>query len=593
GKVFKLRDFACAPAEGSTKGVDYVQTMGKITLRYVFRQELATLSAADLTVQLSSWELKVRVEGRPEWDGLLAQISGDLHADVRRELSWWTLEKEADQSTVFTIELAKREHKAWNAVWKLGMSQHRKSHFGWSPATKASVKRVEDMLVKVKPGRAATKLQDKFVIRREDLCCGLEDGQDDDTAIYRIHLDKAALDKACETACLADLFAVDVMERHVKVFIRGDERSPILMGQLFDSVLPDKTRWEIVKALAPSDLEEEQEPSNLQRRVGQYNTCLQVTLVKAEPSKKHWPRLLDENEYIHEREAAPKLEELHQAQAIRPASPAREDRLVNLGALCVGAPSQFGSQIFASPNTQASSGAITAGTNLVHQGPASHNNNNNNNNKNNKNSGGVPTKPGSLCPRPPTVAPPPLLTADAEAVPLVTDEADPSRNLMAWRGRAFSQVWADGVIWKIFRDMGETSRFYVEFGTQADALECNTRRLREQCGWHGLLMDGGNENLSINLRKEFITSTNIVQLFAKYAVPTNLDLLSIDIDGNDWHIMRAILRDGRWSARVIIVEYNSHLQPGLDAVCTYKADWSNDWFDGYSSGSMTSFYLLA
>ncbi|CAE8675438.1 unnamed protein product [Polarella glacialis] len=77
----------------------------------------------------------------------------------------------------------------------------------------------------------------------------------------------------------------------------------------------------------------------------------------------------------------------------------------------------FGSQIVASPNTQASSGAITAGTNLVHQGPASHNNNNNNNNnKNNKNSGGVPTKPGSLCPRPPTVAPPPLLRADAEAV---------------------------------------------------------------------------------------------------------------------------------------------------------------------------------
>ena len=49
-------------------------------------------------------------------------------------------------------------------------------------------------------------------------------------------------------------------------------------------------------------------------------------------------------------------------------------------------------------------------------------------------------------------------------------------------------------------------------------LECNSRFLREHCGWHGLMMDGGFQNSVINLNKEFITRENIVHLFQKYNV---------------------------------------------------------------------------
>jgi hypothetical protein len=34
--------------------------------------------------------------------------------------------------------------------------------------------------------------------------------------------------------------------------------------------------------------------------------------------------------------------------------------------------------------------------------------------------------------------------------------------------------------------------YYIEFGVE-DGRECNSRLLREQHGWHGLMMDGGNE----------------------------------------------------------------------------------------------------
>ncbi|CAE7416046.1 HOP2 [Symbiodinium natans] len=309
-----MREFACLPSSGTTKGVHYVQSMGRIMLKYVLRDEAASLCAGDLCVELSSWELKVKAPGRQDLDGLLAPVSGTLYGDVRRDLSWWTLETQ-DGANVLTIELAKRDHKAWNAVWKLGLSHHRKSHFDWTPAARTSVKKAEDMLVKVKPGHLQRK-QDSFVVRREDLCSALEDGQDDKTAIFRIHLDKASMEKACETTCLADLFGVDVMEQYFKVFIRGDEKSPILMGQLFDKVVPDKTRWDIVKAAAPV---EEESPV---RKSAQYNTCLQVTLTKAKPSKKHWPQLLEENELVLQREAAPQIEDLH-AKALRAPSPDR------------------------------------------------------------------------------------------------------------------------------------------------------------------------------------------------------------------------------------------------------------------------------
>ena len=62
-------------------------------------------------------------------------------------------------------------------------------------------------------------------------------------------------------------------------------------------------------------------------------------------------------------------------------------------------------------------------------------------------------------------------------------------------------------------------KFYVEFGVE-NGNECNTKILRENYNWIGLQMDGNNENISINLRKEFITKENIIDLFSKYNLPS-------------------------------------------------------------------------
>lgn len=67
-----------------------------------------------------------------------------------------------------------------------------------------------------------------------------------------------------------------------------------------------------------------------------------------------------------------------------------------------------------------------------------------------------------------------------------------------------------------------------QFGTEA-CTECNSRVIRDLAGWTGLLMDGSHSNPAINLNTERISPENINQLFAKYKVPYEFDLLSIDV----------------------------------------------------------------
>ncbi len=133
--------------------------------------------------------------------------------------------------------------------------------------------------------------------------------------------------------------------------------------------------------------------------------------------------------------------------------------------------------------------------------------------------------------------------------------------------KIYSQNGEDGVIEKIFELIGTDSKYYVEFGVE-DGLERNTRALMTYHGWKGLLMDGRFENSSINLKQMFITKENINQLFNTYGVPVNLDLLSIDIDYNDFYIWQAI--DDRYKPRLVIIEYNASHLPKEDCVVPYN-----------------------
>jgi hypothetical protein len=153
-------------------------------------------------------------------------------------------------------------------------------------------------------------------------------------------------------------------------------------------------------------------------------------------------------------------------------------------------------------------------------------------------------------------------------------------NLAVAEKRIYSQNGEDGVIEAIFGLIGVTNRYFVEFGVQ-DATECNTANLLWQ-GWKGLMMDlkGTSRNLGACVQREFITAENVNELFAKYGVPPAFDYLSIDIDGNDYWVWRALM----YRPRVVTIEYNAHVSPDLRRAIAYDPHfrWNGSDYFGAS-----------
>lgn len=160
-------------------------------------------------------------------------------------------------------------------------------------------------------------------------------------------------------------------------------------------------------------------------------------------------------------------------------------------------------------------------------------------------------------------------------------------DLLRYEYKIYSQNGEDGIIHQIFETIGTQTKYYVEFGTE-NGSECNTRYLMKR-GWTGLLMDGSHRNPKINLHQEYITAENINLLFQKYHVPFDFDLLSIDIDFNDFYVWHAL--DKAYQPRVVIIEYNATHLPHEDKVIIYdpKGYWDKT---NYFGASMLAMYHL-
>ena len=66
-------------------------------------------------------------------------------------------------------------------------------------------------------------------------------------------------------------------------------------------------------------------------------------------------------------------------------------------------------------------------------------------------------------------------------------------------------------------------------------------------------MEGSDRADGDLVRQAFVDAENVNSLFAQYGVPKQFDLLSIDIDGNDYWVWKAI---EDFTPRVVVIEYN-------------------------------------
>jgi hypothetical protein len=152
----------------------------------------------------------------------------------------------------------------------------------------------------------------------------------------------------------------------------------------------------------------------------------------------------------------------------------------------------------------------------------------------------------------------------------------------------------DGIIAAIFEDIPPLSKSFVEFGIGPNwldkeyvgGLEGNCVLLREQ-GWTGLLMDGGTHPPKYRVEKEFITPLNVNSLFRKYNVPDDVDLVSIDVDGQDYWIWMALV----YRPTLLIVEMNPNfhnLRDALTVVFDPTFRWDGTKYYGASLGALVN-----
>lgn len=150
----------------------------------------------------------------------------------------------------------------------------------------------------------------------------------------------------------------------------------------------------------------------------------------------------------------------------------------------------------------------------------------------------------------------------------------------------YSAHGEDGLIARIFELLEPQSRYCVEIGAGDGITKSNTYLLRLQ-DWHCSLFDRTNELTEFKLYKEFINANNINEIFQKYLIPQQIDLLCID-NFNEFYIWHAL--DPKYQPRVVIIKYNASLLLE-DKVAKYCPFYCGDGTN-YFGASIKALYHL-
>ena len=141
-----------------------------------------------------------------------------------------------------------------------------------------------------------------------------------------------------------------------------------------------------------------------------------------------------------------------------------------------------------------------------------------------------------------------------------------AEKLSEYEWGVFSQWGEDGIIQFLVREVEIHNKTFIEFGVE-DFFESNCRYLLMASDWQGFVIDGSDENISrlqnsyfywrhdLQSIAAFVDKENINDLLKKSEFDRDLGILSVDIDGNDYHILKAI---NVFEPRIIISEFNPY-----------------------------------
>jgi hypothetical protein len=156
-----------------------------------------------------------------------------------------------------------------------------------------------------------------------------------------------------------------------------------------------------------------------------------------------------------------------------------------------------------------------------------------------------------------------------------------SKFLSDYEYKIFSQWGEDGILQHLISNIKITNKTFIEFGVETFE-ESNCRFLMQKDNWSGLVIDGSTDNIKklknrdfywkhdLNAIAAFITTENINELIKKSNFDSDIGILSIDLDGNDYHIWECI---DTIKPRIVVCEYNAVF--GLRKISTpYSANFN-------------------
>lgn len=138
--------------------------------------------------------------------------------------------------------------------------------------------------------------------------------------------------------------------------------------------------------------------------------------------------------------------------------------------------------------------------------------------------------------------------------------------LLAYRKDVTSEHGEDGIIERIFRVIGEESRWCVDLGALNGVHGSNVWSLIQN-GWQGVLIEADKTQFE-RLQKEYAGQSgahcvnafvsfegrqSLDVIFARTPLPQTFDLFSLDIDGNEYHLWDSLQE---YRPRVMVVEFN-------------------------------------
>lgn len=146
--------------------------------------------------------------------------------------------------------------------------------------------------------------------------------------------------------------------------------------------------------------------------------------------------------------------------------------------------------------------------------------------------------------------------------------------LLDYQRDVYSGTGEDGVIERVLQTLPSRDRWCVEFGAWDGVFESNTRNLITNDGYSAVLIESNSARyadllrnnqddskvVSIHATVGWSDSDSLDALLTKTPVPIDFDFLSIDIDGNDYHVWETI---SRYRPKLVCVEYNPTIPTGV------------------------------